>query len=635
MTLTKHILFRNILLIGLSILSFFEGHSQTANCFRVGAHAGCGPYYSNEHMFLNLFMQASSFSPAVASDTNGYPLSVTTTPVVSMISSGRAIVMDDSVYVCHWDGNGDVSVTVCCGAHSVSITNKTSTTTGGRFEFSVNYSEAPGDQTYTHVRMSINTSYTGNHVKNIRFYLKRFENLYEVQGEVFHPDYLKVMKNFKVYRYMGAFNTNNSTFKTWSDRTTPTYFNQTGGNKGCGLAYEWACIFSNRTNTNMWFNVPHAADNDAIRKMAQLVYRNLNPDLDIYLEYSNETWNTAGPYYQQFAYTQNYPGGHAALSRNTFRIWREVFGKDSLRVKRVLASIGVSDINHISWGRIQQTGLENFDVWSVSYYWGLINPAWCNINTAYNELQTSVRNTSGEWYKRMKAHSDMAKEIGKEMFCYEGGWGTDPALASTYSCLPIVQALQIDPRIEALTMEVMDTLKNLGISGGNELSVLGGWQENTINHQVGFWGLYDNASADPMTYPKYSGVIKSIENCDNMIRATDTIGSGLALRMDGVNDYVDANLAYKPNDITENYTIEAWVRPEYLGTDQYILSLIHIYPSEPETQQKIRGTLLPPTPSTLHLSLIHILHSCHLPVHGTLHVRCKRRHNLSSTVWPD
>lgn len=40
-----------------------------------------------------------------------------------------------------------------------------------------------------------------------------------------------------------------------------------------------------------WVCVPHLADENYIRSMAQLFRANLDPDLKIYVEYSNETWN--------------------------------------------------------------------------------------------------------------------------------------------------------------------------------------------------------------------------------------------------------------------------------------------------------------------------------------------------------
>jgi len=67
-----------------------------------------------------------------------------------------------------------------------------------------------------------------------------------------------------------------------------------------------------------------------------------------------------------------------------------------------------------------------------------------------------------------------------------------------------------------------------------------------------------------------------IKNCDNLIVNKDTIGSGLAIRLDGHDDYIDASTnGYKPNDNSENYTIEIWVKPEQLDRTQYIFSLAH------------------------------------------------------------
>ena len=130
-----------------------------------------------------------------------------------------------------------------------------------------------------------------NPIQNIRIYKQRFEDLYENHGQVFNPDYIDKVKPFYMFRFMKAFNIGNSQFTTWSQRTTPTYFDQTDGQQGYGLSYEWACKLCNYTQKHMWFNVPQIADDDAVKKMAQTVLANLSPDLNVYLEYSNECFN--------------------------------------------------------------------------------------------------------------------------------------------------------------------------------------------------------------------------------------------------------------------------------------------------------------------------------------------------------
>lgn len=58
-----------------------------------------------------------------------------------------------------------------------------------------------------------------------------------------------------------------------------------------GAPIEDMIDIANRIGANAWFNIPHAADDDYIQKYAELVKKNLRPDLKVYVEYSNEVWH--------------------------------------------------------------------------------------------------------------------------------------------------------------------------------------------------------------------------------------------------------------------------------------------------------------------------------------------------------
>ena len=56
-----------------------------------------------------------------------------------------------------------------------------------------------------------------------------------------------------------------------------------------------------RAGTNAWFNMPHLATDDYLFQFANLPKKLLRPDVNIYVEYSNEAWGTlfAGGIYSQ------------------------------------------------------------------------------------------------------------------------------------------------------------------------------------------------------------------------------------------------------------------------------------------------------------------------------------------------
>ena len=66
-------------------------------------------------------------------------------------------------------------------------------------------------------------------------------------------------------------------------------------------AAEHIVELANRLGVNPWICIPHMADEGYIQNLAAMFRDSLNPDLKIYLEYSNETWNSS---FQQYAWVK-------------------------------------------------------------------------------------------------------------------------------------------------------------------------------------------------------------------------------------------------------------------------------------------------------------------------------------------
>ena len=125
---------------------------------------------------------------------------------------------------------------------------------------------------------------------------------------IFNPDYLLFLRNFKVVRMMNLMESSlkklcyNATdcpadVGTWSDRAMLTDA-VWGGNDGRtpdedhkGVAIEVMVALANTLKRDIWVNMPHVATDDYIKNYAKYVYDNLDPSLQVYVEYSNEVWN--------------------------------------------------------------------------------------------------------------------------------------------------------------------------------------------------------------------------------------------------------------------------------------------------------------------------------------------------------
>jgi len=102
---------------------------------------------------------------------------------------------------------------------------------------------------------------------------------------------------YSVLRFMDQNPTNNSTQKVWSNRTKKTNNHYTTSEGS--VAYEWQIDLCNRLGADLWITVPHLTiedyEDDPLdnywTSLAQLVHEELDQELNVYVEYSNETWN--------------------------------------------------------------------------------------------------------------------------------------------------------------------------------------------------------------------------------------------------------------------------------------------------------------------------------------------------------
>ena len=125
---------------------------------------------------------------------------------------------------------------------------------------------------------------------------------------IFNPDYLLFLRNFKVIRMMNLMESSlkklcfNATdcpeeVGTWEYRAM---MNDAvwGGNDGRtpdedhkGVPMEVMVALANTLQRDIWVNMPHVATNDYVKNYAKYVDENLDSNLKVYVEYSNEVWN--------------------------------------------------------------------------------------------------------------------------------------------------------------------------------------------------------------------------------------------------------------------------------------------------------------------------------------------------------
>ncbi len=115
---------------------------------------------------------------------------------------------------------------------------------------------------------------------------------------MYTPAFIQSLKPFSDIRFMNWEETNDSTLSNWQDRVQPGHLphRQTGG-----VPYEDMIELCNETQKDMWINIPAEATPQFVQSLAQLIAADLDPNLNVYVEYGNEDWNSSFSAYGQIA----------------------------------------------------------------------------------------------------------------------------------------------------------------------------------------------------------------------------------------------------------------------------------------------------------------------------------------------
>ena len=251
---------------------------------------------------------------------------------------------------------------------------------------------------------------------------------------IFNPDYLNYMKDFKVIRLMNMSGITRNPISSWDKR--PKVNNATwAGKQGVrGAPLEIMVALANKLNADPWFNLPHRADNNYMRRYAQYVKANLKPGLKAYIEYTNEAWNTIftqAHYVKDMGERMNLDedrdkGGYKYFSLRSvqmFDIFEQTFG-GTQRLVRVMGS-------WTGWTRMSEMLLsyrnayKKTDAMAVAPYFF---PSYAaskkakSVNQLFKLMydpkeRYSIPKVLGYIYK----NALIAEKFGVDMIAYEGG----------------------------------------------------------------------------------------------------------------------------------------------------------------------------------------------------------------------
>ncbi len=383
-------------------------------------------------------------------DQHGYPRSLPDgVAATTLLFWGDDGMHPTGNYTVLWDGDGDCTI----DPYGIGTIVET-----GQNRLVVDVPRASENTNAKGLVFKITRTNPGDPVRNIRFIAPGFEDTYAQQ--VFHPQFLKRLRPFRVLRFMDWMAANEKHDGTWEARNTPA--SATYQLNGEGVSLEHMIQLANRLHADPWFCLPANADDTYFRNFAQMVKDSLDPSLKAYFEYANEVWNGMfyGADYCQTMGTQLGLGSGweaqykywSKRMKELFVIVEDVYGDElSTRAVRVAATqfgntgVSTSILDY-------DNAYEHCDVLAIAPY---INKGRASLDESSILAALAER---VEMFKSMFAnHVEIAHSHGLELAWYEGGLDLF-GVADNAFILPIRR----NPEIKTIYLDLFRNFKDAG-----------------------------------------------------------------------------------------------------------------------------------------------------------------------------
>ena len=402
------------------------------------------------------------------------------------------------VYVLTWDGEGDVRLSGIQYQGGAELLYRGP----GRIVLKI-----VSDQDYPVV--SVYSSTRSDHVRNMKLWAPEYDGAgldltYEddlgqgrIRGSLepapgerpvfWHPEFLRHMREtdgYDVIRFMGWLSINGiNEFETvsWTDRSVGDYagislsvidedWNRvpvTSFKQQIGTPYEWIVDLCNILGKDMWIQVPHTADAGFPAKLARYLlgeegYPGLRSDLRVWIELSNEIWNTAEAYLPQAEYAMSVAADAMGLNVDDLEYmgpehawgaghiqgkflqrfedsWKSAGGTDARLINVVAGFLHSSTFNERQIAAVKEIRETLPEVLAVTTYFGagfdvtgglhailpqvsdaeIVNWQWTDADfaAAHDVVQRDLWTNYGSFTSNVS----VANDNGMHLVCYEGG----------------------------------------------------------------------------------------------------------------------------------------------------------------------------------------------------------------------
>ncbi len=527
---------------------------SSAQTSRVGTNLSGLYYWMPQIMFKDAFKQCDNWltrnstsggpwntSAAIPMRADGYPLQVPfgTVPqyVHTVMFLGAGGTYPSGTYTILSDGSGTIQLEWDCG--NLTYTSPCNNT------FNVN-------STNQGMHLTITSSDVKDPVHNIRIIMPGFINNY--LSDPYYPKFLNFIDSADVFfglRFMDLMKTNNSPVSTWSQRTTKEYFSQTTNN---GIAYEYMIDLCNRLNKDLWVCIPHQADDNFIQNFATLLRDGVEPERKIYVEYTNEAWNSI---FSQNQYCniqgallgfsgQAWEQGwkfYAKRTADCHRIFETVFGASNPRLVKVVATqasnswLGNQIMTFYNSNTYNPTGVKANALAIAPYFGASIADSIGNAGSVSSiTVDQIVKSMHAQVYsvtaKNVAEYITVAKKYGVDLIAYEGG---QHLVANTYQNDTMLTNKLIAANRHPLMQTIYCDMFNVWFNnGGKEF-----FNFSSIYNpgKYGSWGVLEHSEQSLRSSYKWMGIYQCGSRVSTFAKEENTIPDEFVLDQNYPNPF--------------------------------------------------------------------------------------------------
>jgi hypothetical protein len=241
-----------------------------------------------------------------------------------------------------------------------------------------------------------------------------FKEASNKSSDTFAESFLERNKKYSVIRFMDWSKTNYDREVTWNTRVSRDWYTQAGKE----VAVEYMIELCNATGSSPWYCVHHRADDVFVTELAKLFKKEYKSNKPIYLEHSNEVWNSIFPQYEFCRSRSPKTGSPLEYSITRTAQIAKIFRSQGLNVVSVLGA------QSVSWGLMEWVLKSiplptDIDAFGIAPYFGyqILDAAKSSVDGILDDAEKSLPTV----YDNIRKWVDLGKKFNKKIVGYEGG----------------------------------------------------------------------------------------------------------------------------------------------------------------------------------------------------------------------